>query len=240
MTVLNTIVANQLEAFKKEVDSRNQHNSNTEDHIVAVLRGYMEDVERIVFNGDGYSEAWEKEAMARGLSNNKTTPVALKAMISEKSKEVFANQHVFNENELHSRYEVLLENYINKVGIEADLLEEMSRTFVLPAANEHLNKLGETYRTLSDMGLKKKAKNEVAQVTPVADLTGRLSEDLSRLMEAKTTADSIGDAGQRAESYADQVKPLFDDVRASIDKLEGLVDDKIWPVPKYRELLFLR
>ena len=240
MTVLNTIVANQLQAFKEEVGSRNYHSPNTEDNIVAVLQGYMEDVERIVFNGDGYSEAWEKEAMARGLSNNKTTPVALKAMISEKSKDVFADQHVFNENELHSRYEVLIENYVNKVGIEADLLEEMSRTFVLPAANEHLNKLGETYRTLSDMGLKNQAQSVVAQVTPVADLTGRLSEDLSRLMEAKTTADSIGDAGQRAEAYADQVKPLFDDVRASIDKLEGLVDDKIWPVPKYRELLFLR
>ena len=240
MTVLNTIVANQLQAFKKEVDSRNQHNPNTEDNIVAVLQGYMEDVERIVFNGDGYSEAWEKEAMARGLSNNKTTPVALKAMISEKSREVFENQHVFNENELHSRYEVLLENYVNKVGIEADLLEEMSRTFVLPAANEHLNKLGETYRTLSDMGLKDQAQSVVAQVTPVADLTGRLGEDLSRLMEAKTTADSIGAADHKAEAYADQVKPIFDDVRASIDKLEGLVDDKIWPVPKYRELLFLR
>jgi glutamine synthetase len=240
MTVLNTIVANQLEAFKKEVDGRNQRNPNTEDNIVVVLQGYMGDVERIVFNGDGYSEAWEKEAKARGLSNNKTTPIALKAMISEKSKEVFRNQHVFNENELQSRYEVFIENYMNKVGIEADLLEEMSRTFVLPAANEHLNKLGETFRILSDMGLKKQAQSVVAQVTPVADLTGRLSEDLSRLMEAKTTADSIGDASQRAEAYADQVKPLFDDVRASIDRLEGLVDDKMWPVPKYRELLFLR
>ncbi len=240
MTVLNTIVANQLQAFKKEVDGRNQHSPNLEDNIVAVLQGYMEDVERIVFNGDGYSEAWEKEAMARGLSNNKTTPVALKAMISEKSKEVFANQHVLNENELHSRYEVLLENYINKVGIEADLLEEMSRTFVLPAANEYLSKLGETYRTLSDMGLKDQTQSVVAQVTPITDSTGRLSEDLSRLMEAKSAADSIGDTDQRAEAYVDQVKPLFDDVRASIDKLEGLVDDKIWPVPKYRELLFLR
>ncbi len=240
MTVLNTIVANQLQAFKKEVDSRIQHTPKSEDSIVAVLQGYMEEVERIVFNGDGYSEAWEKEAMARGLSNNKTTPVALKAMISEKSQEVFANQHVLTENELHSRYEVLLENYINKVGIEGDLLEEMSRTFVLPAANEHLNKLGETYRNLSDMGLKDQAQSVVAQVTPVTDSTEMLSADLSRLMEAKSAADSIDDVGQKAEAYADQVKPIFDDVRASIDKLEGLVDDKIWPVPKYRELLFLR
>jgi glutamine synthetase len=240
MTVLNTIVANQLQAFKKEVDSRNQHGPKLEDNIVAVLQGYMEDVERIVFNGDGYSEDWEKEAMARGLSNNKTTPVALKSMISEKSKEVFANQHVFTENELQSRYEVLIENYVNKVGIEADLLEEMSRTFILPAANEHLNKLGETYHSLNDMGLKEEAQSIVVQVTPITDSTKRLSEDLSRLMEVKSATNSIGDAGQRAEAYADQVKPLFDDVRASIDRLEGLIDDKIWPLPKYRELLFLR
>ena len=178
--------------------------------------------------------------MVRGLSNNKTTPVALKAMISEKSKEVFENQHVFTEHELHSRYEVLIEHYLNKVGIEADLLEEMSRTFILPAAHEHLNKLGETYRNLSDMGLKDQAQSVVAQVTPITDLTERLTEDLPRLLEAKSAADGIGDAGQRAEAYADQVKPLFSEVRASIDKLEGLVDDKIWPMPKYRELLFLR
>jgi glutamine synthetase len=240
MTVLNTIVANQLQAFKNEVDSRNRHAAKSEDSIVAVLQGYMEDIERIVFNGDGYSEAWEMEAMARGLSNNRTTPVALKAMISERSKEVFGNQQVFNKNELQSRYEVLIENYVNKVGIEADLLEEMSRTLILPAANEHLNKLGETYRNLSDMGLKDQAQSVVAQATQITDSTERLSEGLSRLKESKTGADSIGDSGQGAEAYADQVKPLFDDVRASIDRLEGLVDDKIWPVPKYRELLFLR
>ena len=240
MTVLNTIVANQLQAFEREVDRRNQHSPNTEDNIVAVLQGYKEDVERIVFNGDGYSEAWEKEAMARGLSNNKTTPVALKAMISEKSREVFSSQHVFTDNELQSRYEVLVEQYMNKVGIEADLLEEMSRTFILPAANEHLNKLGETYRTLGEMELKSQAQNMLAQVTPITDCTERLSQDLSRLMEAKSAADSVSDAGQRAEAYADLVKPLFGEVRASIDNLEGLVDDKIWPLPKYRELLFLR
>ncbi len=214
MTVLNTIVANQLQAFKKEVDSRNQKNPNTENNIVSVLQEYKEDIERIVFNGDGYSEAWEKEAVARGLSNNKTTAVALKAMISEKSKEAFENQHVFSENELHSRYEVLIEHYLNKVGIEADLLEEMSRTFILPAANEHLNELGETYRNLSDMGLNNQAQSVVAKVTPITDFTQSLSEDLPRLMEAKSAADNIGDAGQRAEAYAEQVKPLFGDVRA--------------------------
>ena len=110
----------------------------------------------------------------------------------------------------------------------------------MPAANEHLNKLGETYRNLSDMGLKNQAQHVVAQVVPITELTERLSKDLPRLIEAKSAADNIGDAGQRAEAYADQVKPLFGDIRASIDELEGMIDDKIWPLPKYRELLFLR
>jgi glutamine synthetase len=240
MTVLNTIVANQLQAFKTEVDRRNKENPKTEDNIVAVLQGYMEDVERVVFNGNGYSQEWEEEAEARGLSNNKTTPVALKAMISDKSKEVFGNQKVFSEKELHSRYEVLLENYVYKIAVEADLLQEMSRTYVLPAAYEYINKLSETYRNLTDMGLKDQAESIVGQVAPITDLTVTLNKDLSLLMKAKSTADGMGDLEQGAAAYADQVKPNFDNVRASIDRLEGLVEDKIWPLPKYRELLFLR
>ncbi len=240
MTVLNTIVADQLEAFKKEVDSRGQHSPNREDNIVAVLQGYMEDVDRIVFNGDGYSGAWEKEAAARGLPNNKTTPDAIKVMVSERSKEVFGRQRVFNERELHSRYEVLLENYINKIAIEADLLQEMSRTYVLPAAHESINKLGETYRNLNDMGLKDQAQSLVAQVSPLTDLTIELHNGLSQLMEAKDAADRLSDAPEVAQAYADRVKPHFDKIRASIDKLEGQVDNKIWQLPKYRELLFIR
>ncbi|MCZ6654202.1 MAG: glutamine synthetase type III, partial [Planctomycetota bacterium] len=240
MTVLNTIVANQFQAFQAEVDRRSNRGSSLEDHIVAVLQEYMPDVERIVFNGDGYSGAWETEAASRGLSNNKNTPVALRAMISDEAKAVFEKQQVLNADELESRYEVQLENYVNKVGIEADLLVEMSSTFVLPAANEHLNKLGETYRSLSEMGLEEQSLGVVAQAGPIAELTARLTAGVAQLLEAKATSDSISDTGQQAEAYADQVKPRFDDVRSSIDKLEGLVDNKLWPVPKYRELLFLR
>jgi glutamine synthetase len=240
MTVLNTIVSNQLQAFKQEVDERTKQNPNAQENIVAVLQGYMEDVERIVFNGDGYSGAWEKEAEARGLSNNRTTPIALKALLSDSAKEVFGNQNIFNDRELESRYEVLIENYVNRVGIDAELLQEMSKTYVLPAAYDHLNKRSETFRNLSDMGLKDQAKSVIAQVTPIIDLTEQLSEDLGRLADAKSSADGIDDIGKRAEAYADQVKPIFDDVRASIDRLEGLVEDKLWPLPKYRELLFLR
>ena len=240
MTVLNTIVANQLAAFGREVDSRTQTNPNTEENIVAVLQGYMADVERIVFNGNGYAEEWEKEAAARGLSNNKTTPVALEAMISDKAKSVFGAQGVFNERELHSRYEVLLENYINRIAIEADLFEEMSRTYVLPAAFEAINKLGETHRNLNDMGLEDEARSIVSQAAPIAEPTNELTKDLAKLKEAKAAADAMSNTAAMAQAYCDRVKPCFDAVRASIDRLEGLVDDKTWPLPKYRELLFLR
>ena len=240
MTVLNTIVADQLEAFKKAVDSRSQHGPSREADIVAVLQGYMEDVERIIFNGDGYSDAWAKEAATRGLPNTKTTPDAIKAMVSERSKEVFGRQRVFNERELESRYEMLLENYINKLAIEADLLQEMSRTYVLPAAHESINKLGETYRNLNDMGLKDQAQSIVAQVSQLTDLAIELHSGLSQLTEAKDVAESSSDASGVAQAYADRVKPQFDKIRASIDKLEGLVDDKIWQLPKYRDLLFIR
>ncbi len=161
-------------------------------------------------------------------------------MITKKAKDVFGNQRVFSEKELHSRYNVLLENYIHKIAIEADLLQEISRTYVLPAAYECINKLSETYRNLNDMGLKDQPQRIVAQVVPITDLTDELNNQLSQLMEAKSSADQMHDLAASAQAYADQVKPYLDKVRAPIDKLEGLVDDKIWQLPKYRELLFLR
>ncbi len=240
MTVLNTIVANQLQIFAEGVERRNQQNPSTEDNIVAELQGYMDAVDTVVFNGDGYSKAWEEEAEARGLSNNKTTPTALKAMISESTLEAFRNQRVFNKKELHSRYKMLLENYINKIAIEADLFQEMSKTYVLPAAYQTINNLSETYRNLNEMGLRDQAQNIISQVAPIAELIEKINCDLLNLLEAKSSADSMSDAALSAAAYADQVKPYFDSVRACIDTLEGLVDNRMWQLPKYRELLFLQ
>ena len=240
MTVLNTILANQLTAFSDEVERRTQTNQNTEATIVAVLQSYMDDAERVVFNGNGYSPEWEQEAAARGLSNSKTTPDALKAMISDKARHVFGTQGVFNERELDSRYEVQLENYINKIAIEADLLDELSRTHILPAAFEAINKLGQTHRNLTEMGLEQETRSIVAQAVPIAAQADRITNGLTELGEAKAAADALDDTAARAQTYCDRVKPLFDMIRPSIDTLEAMVDDKLWPLPKYRELLFLR
>ncbi len=240
MTVLNTIVADQLAAFSEEVDQRAKTNPSTEENIVAILQGYLADVERVVFNGDGYSQEWQDEAAARGLPNVRTTPGALQTMISDRAKQVFAAQGVFTERELDSRHEVLLENYVNKISIEADLFQEMSRTHVLPAAFEAINRLSETHRNLTDMGLEQEARSIVAHVAPIAEQTEELTKGLAALMEATAAADAIGDTAEKADAYCDRVKPIFDVLRSSIDTLEGLVDDRIWPLPKYRELLFLR
>ncbi len=240
MTTLNTIVANQLAAFSAEVDRRAQDDPNTDQIIVDLLRGYMPEVERVVFNGNGYSPEWELEAAARGLSNNKTTPAALPAMISDQAREVFGAQNVFSERELHSRYDVLLENYTNTVVIEADLLEELSRTHVLPAAYAAINQLSETHRNLTALGLETEAQGVVSQVSAIAEQATMLTNGLMELAVARSAADAISDTAAIAGAYCDRVKPLFDSTRACIDALEALVDDKLWTLPKYRELLFLR
>ncbi|TDJ66371.1 MAG: glutamine synthetase type III [Proteobacteria bacterium] len=240
MTALNTMVADQLQAFKQEVESQTADNKNIEAKIITVLQRYMDDVEKIVFDGDGYSEEWEKEARNRGLSNNKTTPVALKAMLSEKSIKLFDRQQVFSEQELRSRYEVFIHNYINKVRIDTDLLQEISNTFVIPAASEHICKISESYRSLKEMGIEDQAKGLVMNVKEIAGLLEELRDCLSRLKKAKGEADGIGDIGRCAEAYADNVKPLLGEVRLAVDALESVVDHKLWQLPKYRELLFIR
>jgi glutamine synthetase len=239
LTVLNAIVADQLQAFAAEVDNLEVKKPDIEANIVTVLQGYMDDVERVVFNGNGYSKEWEEEAKKRGLSNNKNTPSALKVMVSDKSKALFERHDIFNPRELESRHNVLLENYINKIGIEADLFQEMSRTYVLPSANKSINNLSETYNNLKKMGLGDQAKSLVEQVTPITYLCEKLNKDLLLLKEAIAKANGLSELHKVAEAYAESVCPYFEKVRTSIDILESMVDNEDWKLPKYRELLFI-
>ncbi len=215
MTVLNTIVAHQLVAFSAEVDSRIQTNPNTDEVIVEVLQGYMADVERIVFNGNGYSQEWEDEAAARGLSNNKTTPDALTAMISDDARDVFGAQDVLSERELRSRYEVLLENYTTgrdrgrpARGVEHDPRVTRRLRCDQPAERDPPKpRRG---------GTPAEAQSVVSQVGAVAEQTTNLTNGLAELKEARSAADATGDTAAIARAYCDRVKPLFDvDVRAS-------------------------
>jgi len=241
ITVLNAIVADQLNKFKSEVDALNQKNPDTKANIVTVLQGYQKAVERIVFNGNGYSKEWEEEAAKRGLSNNKNAPSALKALFTDEAKSLFDRLNIFTPRELESRSEVMLENYINKLDIEAKLFLELGHTFILPAAFKTINRLSEVFHNLKSMGMEESAKSLVQEnVTTITFLSDKITKDLISLKKELAEARGKEHAIDAAECYANQVKPYFEKLRMSVDSLEELVDNEYWMLPKYRELLFIR
>lgn len=241
ITVLNAIIADQLTSFRKEVDELNKTNSDVKGNIVKVLKTYQDAVNRIVFNGNGYSKEWEVEAEKRGLSNNKNTPAALKSFLSKECKELFERQGIFGGKELESRCDVLLENYINKVDIEANLFLEMTQTYILPSAYKTINRMSEVHQNLKSMGMDAQAKNLVEKnVSPIAYLCEKVSKDLVGLKTELAEVRAMHEAMEKAEAYADKVMPYFEKIRKNVDMLEGLVEDEHWVLPKYRELLFIR
>lgn len=241
ITMLNTIVADQLTRFSEEVDKRNKKNPDTQANIIAVLQSYRTDVERVVFNGNGYSKEWEQEAEKRGLANNKNTPAALKALMTEEARGLFERQGIFGPKEVESRCHVLLENYISKVDIEANLFVEMTQSHILSSAYKTVNRLSEVHQNLQRMGLDNQAKSLVEKnVSPVTYLCEKLTKDLVGLKKELGEARAIEDPLEKATTYADKVIPYFEKLRSSADMLEGVVEDEHWHLPKYRQLLFIR
>jgi glutamine synthetase len=242
MTVLNTIMAETLKNFKKDVDGLIEKGEKKEIAILHVIKEYIVSSEKILFEGNGYSDDWEKEAERRGLPNVKTTPLALDAMITEKAKKLFSGNKVYNHLELEARHEIELEKYSKKVQIESRLMVELATTYILPAAISYQNKLIQNITGLKAAGL---AEDMCTQRTLLLNKLSQHINEVSRLtvemIEARKICNNIEDSRERAIAYCSQVKePFFDQVRYHADKLEQLVDDKEWYLPKYRELLFLR
>jgi glutamine synthetase len=240
MTVLNTIVANQLVEFKRDVDTLIEGGSEQEAAIVSVLRKYLTESDRIIFNGDGYGKEWEKESARRGLGNLKTTPEALKAYVSEKSERLFEQHHIFTKHELEARYEVELENYIKKVDIECLIMEEMLRTHILPATNKHLSMLLSNYRGLSELHLQKAADKEKAEIEQMYNIVDEIKENCAQMMELREKAHAKKEIEARAQLFSQKIRPYFEVIRGFVDSLEKMVDDDFWKLPKYREMLFLK
>lgn len=245
MTVLNSIVAQQLMEFKKEVDSLiTSKKMKKDDAIFNVLREYIKTSKNIRFEGDGYGEAWEKEAKERGLSNNKTTPLALKAQLSEKSIALFENLGVMNRVEVEARHEIQLEDYAMRVQIESRILGDMARNHIIPTAIRYQNILIKNVRGLKDIygeDFHRHSKEQMAIIEKISVHIEKINSDITQMIEARKRANLFTeDAFQRASAYCDDVKPYFETIRYHCDKLELLVDDEIWPLTKYRELLFTR
>lgn len=242
MTTLNTIMAQTLKQFKKDVDALIEKGEKKEIAIMHVIREYIVASEKVLFEGDGYSEAWAKEAEKRGLPNIKTTPLALDAMVTEKAKNLFSGNHVYNHEELEARHEIELEKYIKKVQIESRIMGELATSHILPAAIRYQNLLANNIKGLKDAGLGEASyANQKQILEKISEHISKTSDLVEKMIEARKICNNMDSTRTRAIGYQSQVKDaFFDDIRYHVDKLELLVDDREWYLPKYREMLFLR
>lgn len=244
MTALNAIVAKQLRDFKKEVDALiKDKKMKKDDAIFNILREYIKDSKNIRFEGDGYSEEWEKEAAKRGLSNNRNTPEALKALVKKETKEMYSELGIMNEVEIEARHEIQLEEYIMKVQIESRILGDIARNHVIPTAIRYQNILIKNVRGLKEIfgdDFKTHSKEQLEIIKEISERIEKMNSGITEMIEARKKANKLEDAEEKAFAYCNEVKPFFETIRYNSDKLELVIDDEIWPLTKYRELLFTR
>ncbi|MFZ2785308.1 MAG: glutamine synthetase III [Sediminibacterium sp.] len=242
MTVLNTMVADTLKKFKTDVDVMIEKGDKKEIAIMHVIQKYIVESKKVLFEGDGYSEEWHHEAERRGLPNMKTTPVALDAMLTEKSKTLFASNGVYTHSELEARHEIELEKYIKKVQIEARIMGDLAINHILPAAIKYQNELLKNINGLKSAGIPESAyKSQLTILTEISNHIQIIHTKVHEMVEARKIVNNIENSRTKAIAYESQVKSaFFDEIRYHVDKLEHLVDDEFWTLPKYRELLFLR
>ena len=243
MTVLNTIVAKQLKEFKIEVDNLiDAKNLKKDEAVFNVLREYIKSCKKIRFDGDGYGEAWEKEAKKRGLSNNKTTPEALKVKVAEKTIKLFEEMKVMTKVEMQARYEIELEEYSKRLQIKGRVLGDIARNHIVPTAIIYQNTLLENTKNLKEIfgaEYKNIAKEQIELIMTISNHITEINALVLKMIEERKKV-SNKKALVKAEAYCNKIKPFFDKIRFHCDQLETMVDDNLWPLTKYRELLFTR
>ena len=242
MTVLNVILAETLKQFKTDVDALIAKGEKKEIAIMQTIQKNIVESKKVLFEGDGYSEAWHHEAERRGLPNVPTTPLALDAMVTDKAKKLFESNKVYTHPELEARHEIELEKYIKKVQIEARVMGDLALNHIIPTAVKYQNQLLKNINGLKTAGLPESAyKSQLAILTQVSTHIQTVYEKVHAMVEARKVANNIENTRTKAIAYCSQVKEaFFDDIRYHVDKLEHLIDDDNWTLPKYREMLFLR
>jgi glutamine synthetase len=241
MMVLNTIVANQLTLFKSEVDGLIEKGDKKDEAILKVLRQYIIESEKIRFEGNGYSEEWVKEAKRRGLSNIQTTPQALDAYVTKQSLKLFETMNIFSHREAEARHEIMLEMYIKKIQIEARVMGDLVINHVLPAAIRYQTQLAQNIAALQQIRLKDENYESQAEVIEsISNHVKTIRTKVAELIQARRNANRLENVREKAIAYCDKVRPFFDEIREHADKLEMIVDDEMWPLAKYRELVTIR
>lgn len=241
MTVLNTIVAQQLKDFKIEVDTLIDKGLKKDDAIFNVLRDYIKSSRHILFEGDGYSEDWVDVATKRGLSNNKTTPVALKAALTDENIDLFERNGVMSRVEVEARHEIQLEEYTMRIQIESRVLGDLARNHIIPTAIKYQNLLIKNVKGLKEIygeEFKKLASEQLEMIKEISERISVISSEINKMVEVRKKLNPIEDAEEKALKYCSEVIPYFEVIRYNCDKLEILIDDEIWPLTKYREMLF--
>jgi glutamine synthetase len=224
-TVLNTAVADSLEQLADELEKLEPCDFVG---LTGILSGIVKENKQVLFEGNNYAEEWHAEAARRGLPNNRSTVDALPALATEKAKKVFSRFGILSERELAARVEIIWERYVKVSNIEANCALDMAKTMILPAAVKYLGELSAAGQSKG-----------VAQVAEkVAALADQLVDAIHSLEHAQLTAHEAGSVHAEAKAFKDQVIPAQNDLRAVADDLETLVSDELWPLPKYRELLF--
>ena len=244
MFVLNTIMADQLSKFKVDVDTLIEKGLKKKDAMFDVAKRYIIESKSIRFEGNSYSKEWEKEAARRGLSNNRTTPEALGAFVSEKSIDLFERHNVMTKTELEARYSIKLEKYTKKIQIESRTMSDLATNHILPTAINYQNRLIENTKGLKEVldskSFVKLSKNQLNTIKDISNHISEIKEYVEQMTEARKKANKLDGDLEKAMAYKDIIKDFFEIIRYHADKLEILVDDEMWPLPKYRELLFIK
>ena len=241
MMVLNTMVANQLAEFKKEVDTLIDKGTKKDEAILKVLRQYIVESANIRFEGNGYGEEWMKEAKRRGLSNIQTSPLAMDAYVSKQSLKLFETMNIFSHREAEARHEIMLETYIKKIQIESRVMGDLVINHIIPAAMKYQTNLAENARALNEIKLSAEYYNiQVDMIKSISTHINTIRAKVTEMIEERKKTNKIENVRARAIAYCDNVKPFFDIIRYHVDHLEMIVDDELWPMAKYRELVTIR
>ena len=239
--VLNCAVTESLKEFRAEVDALEAAGEERSAAVMKVVRKFIEESKDIMFEGNGYSKEWEAESASRGLRAVKNVPDAYEVYHEASTLEMFENTGVLARNEVEARFEILNETYVKKLQIEARVMGDMCLNHVIPAAVRYQNVLIENVKGVKDIfgaDYMTYCSSEIETLKKISLLMNNVSSDVEALVEARKKANKIEDIAQRAKIYSREVKDMMDKVRESADDLEMLIDDEMWPLPKYRELLF--
>ena len=239
--VLNSIVAESLNEFRTEVDALMAAGEDRSSAVMTVVRKFVSESKDIMFEGNGYSREWEAEALSRGLRPVVNVPDAYEVYHEDQTIDLFDRLGVLAPNEVEARFEILNETYVKKLQIEARIIGDMCLNHVIPAAVRYQNLLIENVKGLKEIfgdDSLRYCSSEIETLKKISTYINDVSADVEALVEARKKANRIADISERAKVYSRDVKDMMDKVRVSADNLEMLIDDEMWPLPKYRELLF--